>query len=65
MGSINQQELIQIMNNSLKPKKLSKGVTLTEKKLDRYFSSGVSQKEREKIIINLLERWKQEQEVQA
>lgn len=65
LGSINQQGLIQIMNDSLRPKKISKGVTLTEKKLDRYFSSGVSQKEREKIIINLLERWKQEQEVQA
>ena len=37
-------------------------VSLSEKKLDKYFPSHFSAKQREDVIIQLLEKWSQDQE---
>ena len=38
----------------------SRKVTLSEKKLDKYFPSHYSAKQREMVIISLLEKWQEE-----
>ncbi|SDB44696.1 chromosome partitioning protein, ParB family [Pseudobutyrivibrio sp. YE44] len=58
-----QPVLISTLKEALKPKKKSQGVTLSERKLNKYFSNKTSAADRERIIINLLEKWKHEQEV--
>ena len=59
---LTQSELIRIMNDALPKKKQPGGVTISQKKLDKYFSPHVSAMEREHIIIQLLEHWKESQE---
>ncbi len=63
LDNMAQNVLISILNDTLKPKKKSRGVTLSERKLNKYFSDRTSAVDRERIIIELLEKWKHEQEV--
>ena len=58
-----QPVMISTLKEALKPKKISQGVTLSERKLNKYFSNKTSASDRERIIIELLEKWKHEQEV--
>lgn len=58
---INQMEMIQLLNNSLKGRMPSKKVTLSEKKLYQYFPPSYSQEEMEGVILTLLDEWKQRQ----
>ncbi len=50
----------QIMRDALPENKPSRKVSLSEKKLDRYFPPHFSAKEREMVILGLLEKWQQE-----
>ena len=51
-----------LMKDALSKKTKSKKVSLTEKKLNQYFPEEYSASKRERIIIELLEKWKREQE---
>ena len=59
--SINQMQMIQLLNESLKGRLPSKKVTLSEKKLYKYFPPHYSASEMESVIVKLLEEWKQRQ----
>lgn len=61
LSNATQQSIISIMNDALPKKNTSAKVTFSEKKLDKYFPSHFSSKDRENIIIQLLEKWKEEQ----
>ncbi len=54
--------VMQIMKSALAEKTKSKKVSLSEKKLNKFFPEDYSAAKREKIIIDLLTKWKQEQE---
>lgn len=58
-NSINQMEMIQLLNNSLKGRMPIKKVTLSEKKLYQYFPANYSMEDIEGVILTLLEEWKQ------
>lgn len=60
-NKINQMEMIQLLNCSLKGRIPSKKVTLSEKKLYKYFPAHYSASEMEGVIVTLLEEWKQRQ----
>lgn len=60
--NMTQFTVISIMNDALPGNKASGRVNLSEKKLDKYFPSHVSTNERERVILNLLQKWKEEQE---
>ena len=62
IANIGQEAFIQEMDDAVKVKKKSKAVSLSERKLDKYFPYKTSAAEREKVIIELLEKWKKEQE---
>ena len=47
------------MNNALPEKKVNGRVNLSEKKLNRYFPATMTSMERERIILELLEDWKE------
>ena len=59
--TINQVEMIQLLNGSLKGRYPSKKVTLSEKKLYKYFPSNYSSSDMEGVILTLLEEWKHRQ----
>ena len=61
LSKANQFSVISIMNDALPKKSSSAKVSLSEKKLDKYFPSHFTAKEREKVIIQLLEQWSAEQ----
>lgn len=58
LENVTQYTMIQILNNALPETKVSGKVTLSEKKLDKYFPPHFSAAQREKVIIGLLEEWK-------
>lgn len=60
-NKINQMEMILLLNSSLKGRIPSKKVTLSEKKLYKYFPAHYSASEMEGVIVTLLEEWKQRQ----
>ena len=60
-NSINQMEMIQLLNNSLKGRMPIKKVTLSEKKLYQYFPANYSMEDIEGVILTLLEEWKHRQ----
>lgn len=47
------------MNDALPEKKVNGRVNLSEKKLNRYFPARMTSMERERIILELLEKWKE------
>lgn len=57
-GSINQSQMISILNESLKGRLPAVKVSLTEKKLRKYFPASYSSEDMEGVIIALLEEWK-------
>ena len=57
-GPVNQSQMIMIMNDSLKGRLPSRKVTISEKKLSRYFPASYSTEEMEDVITALLEEWK-------
>ena len=61
LSKANQFSVISIMNDALPKKSTSAKVSLSEKKLDKYFPPHFSAKERENVIIQLLEQWSAEQ----
>lgn len=61
LSKANQFSVISIMNDALPKKSSSAKVSLSEKKLDKYFPSHFTAKERENVIIQLLEQWSVEQ----
>ena len=62
LANTTQYNVISILNGALPQKTVSAKVSLSEKKLDKYFPSHYSAKQREDIIIQLLEQWSNEQE---
>ena len=62
LENITQTTMIQIMNDALPENRSNGRVNLSERKLDKYFPPHFSSSERESVIINLLEKWKAEQE---
>ena len=61
LSNATQQSVISIMNDALPKKSVSAKITFSEKKLDKYFPSHFSSKDRENTIIQLLEKWSVEQ----
>lgn len=61
LSNATQKSVISIMNDALPKKNISAKITFSEKKLDKYFPSHFSSKDRENIIIQLLEKWSEEQ----
>ena len=62
LANTTQYNVISILNGALPQKTVSAKVSLSEKKLDKYFPPHYSAKQREDIIIQLLEQWRNEQE---
>lgn len=60
--TVSQTFMISIFNNAITPKKTNRKITLSEKKLTRYFPPEYSQEQMEKIIETLLEEWTKRQE---
>lgn len=64
ISNATQYDVISILNRAIAKKKVSANVSLSEKKLDKYFPPHYSSKLREEIIIQLLEQWSMSQEMQ-
>ena len=61
LSNASQYSVISIMNDALPKKNTAAKVSFTEKKLDKYFPSHYSAKDRETVIIQLLEQWSEAQ----
>ena len=61
LSNASQYNVISILNGALPQKSSSAKVSLSEKKLDKYFPPHYSAKQREEAIIQLLEQWSKEQ----
>lgn len=59
LSNATQHTIITILNEALPKKNTAAKVSLSEKKLDKYFPPHFSAKEREEVIISLLEQWSQ------
>lgn len=59
--SISQAELYKLMGDNVTGHNQTKNIVLTEKKLQKYFSSNYSLSDMEKILYRLLDNWKAEQ----
>lgn len=64
LANMTQYNVISILNSALPQKAPSAKVSFSEKKLDKYFPPHYSAKQREEVIIQLLEQWSEAQ-VQA
>lgn len=62
VGTIGQSKMISVLNEVLSGKTQTNSVHFSEKKLRKYFSSNYTTRDMEKIMIRLLEKWKEEQE---
>ena len=62
LANMTQHTTILALNRALPEVRTSGKVALSEKKLNKFFPSHMSSREREKIILNLLAKWKEEQE---
>lgn len=61
IANANQFNIISIMNDALPKKSKESKLSFSAKKLDKYFPPQYSTKERENIIIQLLEQWSADQ----
>ncbi len=61
LSNANQFKVISILNEALPKKITGTKISFSEKKLDKYFPPHFSAKEREDVIIRLLEQWSIEQ----
>lgn len=57
-GIVNQNQMIMVLNDNLKGRIPSRKVSISEKKLDKYFPATYSSEQMERVIIELLEEWK-------
>lgn len=62
LANATQYNVISILNSALPQKSVSAKVSLSEKKLDKYFPAHYSAKQREEVIIRLLEQWSENYE---
>ena len=60
MAKLTQEEMIQTLNGIRAPQTIPSKITFTERKLNQYFPKYLTTPERERIIISLLEKWKEE-----
>ena len=60
--TVSQNYMISIFNNYIAPKTKNRKLTITEKKLTKYFPPEYTQEQMEQIIVRLLEKWKNKQE---
>lgn len=63
-AELTQQQMIEYLNGLRPIPKESSKITFTERKLSKYFPPYYSRREREAIILELLEEWKAKQESQ-
>lgn len=63
-GELTQESVIEYLNGLRPIPKESSKITFTERKLNKYFPPYYSRREREAIILELLEEWKAKQESQ-
>ena len=61
LSNASQYSVISIMNDALPKKNTAAKVSFSEKKLDKYFPSHYSAKDRETVILQLLEQWSEAQ----
>ncbi|MEE1086324.1 MAG: ParB/RepB/Spo0J family partition protein [Schaedlerella sp.] len=61
-GNMTQSLMISILNSTIQVKAPSKKVTFNEKKLTKYFPAHYSSADMERVIVSLLEKWKEDQE---
>lgn len=61
LSNVTQFSVISIMNDALPKKSKESKLSFSAKKLDKYFQPQYSTKERESIIIQLLEQWSADQ----
>jgi len=61
VDNLTQYTLIQLLNGALPQPKETLSVSLSEKKLSKYFPPHFSGKQREQVIIGLLEKWSEQQ----
>ena len=61
-SDLTQEQLIDVLNGNMEAPANPKKLTFTERKLNKYFPAYMTLKEREEVIISLLEKWKQEQQ---
>ena len=61
-GNMTQPLMISILNSSIPLKAPAKKITFHEKKLTKYFPANYSIADMERVIVALLEKWKEEQE---
>ncbi len=61
LENMTQYIIISLLNSALPEKRPTGKVALSEKKLDKYFPPHYSAKQREDVILSLLEQWKAEQ----
>lgn len=59
--ALTQQAVLEILKNALSKPKESGKLSISEKKLNKYFPTNYSAKQRKDIIISLLEQWAQNQ----
>ena len=62
-GNMTQPLMISILNSSIPVKAPAKKITFTEKKLLKYFPDNYSVADMERVMMGLLEKWKEEQEL--
>ena len=65
LENMQQYPVIQVLNSALSEPKTNGKVSLSERKLNKYFPSHMPSREREKVILELLAKWKEEQEEMA
>ena len=62
MAKLTQEEMIQMLNGIRPAQTLPSKITFTERKLYQYLPKYMSMPEKERLIITLLEKWKEEHE---
>ena len=62
MAKLTQEEMIQMLNGIRPAQTLPCKITFTERKLNQYLPKYMSMPEKERLIITLLEKWKEEHE---
>lgn len=65
LENITQYVMISLMNEVLSEKKTQSGVSLSERKLSKYFPAYYTKKQKEMVILELLEMWKKDNEMKG
>lgn len=60
-GPVNQVMMLSLFNRCMMAKSSSRSITLSEKKLKRYFPNSYTASDAERVIESLLEKWAKEQ----